>query len=81
MKASLGSVEYITSQFISKAESQKINDAVIKSSYGTDLVRAALSVNNKKVKLNFKNLITFDDSLSYVSGRRLNLIGLYLMCR
>lgn len=55
MKASLGSVEYITSQFISKAESQKINEAVIRSSYGTDLVRAALAVNNKKVKLNYKN--------------------------
>ncbi|KAI3500392.1 hypothetical protein L1887_36213 [Cichorium endivia] len=51
LKASLGSIEYITSQFNSKAESQKIKDAVIKSSHGTDLVRAALSVNNKKVTL------------------------------
>ncbi|GKA37813.1 probable cadmium/zinc-transporting ATPase HMA1, chloroplastic, partial [Tanacetum coccineum] len=51
LKASLGSVEYITSQFNSKAESQKITEAVIKSSHGTDLVRAALSVNNKKVTL------------------------------
>nr|XP_043614627.1 probable cadmium/zinc-transporting ATPase HMA1, chloroplastic isoform X2 [Erigeron canadensis] len=51
LKASLGSVEYITSQFNSKAESQKIKEAVIRSSYGTDLVRAALSVNNKKVTL------------------------------
>ncbi|KAI3669782.1 hypothetical protein L6452_41186 [Arctium lappa] len=51
LKASLGSVEYITSQFNSKAESQKITEAVIRSSYGTDLVRAALSVNNKKVTL------------------------------
>ncbi|KAJ0889062.1 putative P-type ATPase, HAD superfamily, P-type ATPase, transmembrane domain superfamily [Helianthus annuus] len=51
LKASLGSVEYITSQFNSTYESQQIKDAVIKSSYGTDLVRAALSVNNKKVTL------------------------------
>ncbi|GJZ68582.1 probable cadmium/zinc-transporting ATPase HMA1, chloroplastic, partial [Tanacetum coccineum] len=49
LKASLGSVEYITSQFNSKAESQKITEAVIKSSHETDLVRGALSVNNKKI--------------------------------
>ncbi|XP_071711287.1 probable cadmium/zinc-transporting ATPase HMA1, chloroplastic isoform X2 [Rutidosis leptorrhynchoides] len=51
LKASLGSVEYITSQFNSNDESQKIKKAVITSTYGTDLVRAALSVNNKKVTL------------------------------
>ncbi|GKF94062.1 hypothetical protein Tco_0283762, partial [Tanacetum coccineum] len=31
---------------ITEDESQKITEAVIKSSHGTDLVRAALSVNN-----------------------------------
>ncbi|GJS70016.1 PHD finger protein-like protein, partial [Tanacetum coccineum] len=33
---------------ITEDESKKITEAVIKSSHGTDLVRAALSVNNKK---------------------------------
>lgn len=49
MKASIGSVEYITSLFISDDESRKVREAVSTSSYGGDFVRAALSVNNKVV--------------------------------
>ncbi|XP_052196373.1 probable cadmium/zinc-transporting ATPase HMA1, chloroplastic isoform X2 [Diospyros lotus] len=51
LKASLGSVEFITSLFRSEDESKKIMQAVSTSSYGRDFVRAALSVNNKKVTL------------------------------
>ncbi|VFQ80824.1 unnamed protein product [Cuscuta campestris] len=48
MKASLGSIEYITSLYPSEDESSKIKEAVRTSVYGVDFVRAALSVNNKK---------------------------------
>lgn len=51
LKASLGSVEFISSLFSSKDESEKIIEAVNTSSYGTEFARAALSVNNKKVTL------------------------------
>ncbi|CAA2964775.1 probable cadmium zinc-transporting ATPase HMA1, chloroplastic [Olea europaea subsp. europaea] len=51
LKASLGSVEYITSLLQSDDESKKIKEAVSTSSYGEEFVRAALSVNNKKVTL------------------------------
>ncbi|VFQ70343.1 unnamed protein product [Cuscuta campestris] len=51
MKASLGSIEYITSLYQSEDESSKIKEAVRTSVYGVDFVRAALSVNNKKVTL------------------------------
>ncbi|KAA8531652.1 hypothetical protein F0562_006631 [Nyssa sinensis] len=51
LKASLGSVEYVASLFNSKDESIKIKEAVSTSSYGSNFVRAALSVNNKKVTL------------------------------
>ncbi|KAK4393418.1 putative cadmium/zinc-transporting ATPase HMA1, chloroplastic [Sesamum angolense] len=51
LKASMGSVEYITSLFTSDDESNKIKEAFSTSSYGGDFVRAALSVNNKKVTL------------------------------
>ncbi|XP_051140944.1 probable cadmium/zinc-transporting ATPase HMA1, chloroplastic [Andrographis paniculata] len=51
LKASIGSVEYITSLFASNDESKKVQDAVSTSSHGRDFVRAALSVNNKKVTL------------------------------
>ncbi|XP_050364118.1 probable cadmium/zinc-transporting ATPase HMA1, chloroplastic [Argentina anserina] len=47
LKASLGSVDFITSQCISEDASKKIKEAVDASSYGTDFVRAALSVNEK----------------------------------
>lgn len=49
MKASIGSVEYITSLFLSDDESRKVREAVSTSSFGGDFVRAALSVNNKVV--------------------------------
>ena len=49
MKASLGSVDYVTSLFNSEDESEKIKEAVSTSSYGSDFVRAALSINNQKV--------------------------------
>ncbi|XP_028110894.1 probable cadmium/zinc-transporting ATPase HMA1, chloroplastic [Camellia sinensis] len=51
LKASLGSVEFVTSLFSSEDESKKIMEAVSTSSYGIHFVRAALSVNNKKVTL------------------------------
>lgn len=51
LKASLGSVEYISSLFNSGDESKKIKEAVNSSSYRGDFIRAALSVNNKKVTL------------------------------
>ncbi|KAG8384328.1 hypothetical protein BUALT_Bualt04G0106800 [Buddleja alternifolia] len=51
LKASIGSVEYITSLFNSDGESKRIEEAFSTSSYGGDFVRAALSVNNKKVTL------------------------------
>ncbi|XP_059623941.1 probable cadmium/zinc-transporting ATPase HMA1, chloroplastic [Cornus florida] len=51
LKASLGSVEYITSLLNSEGESKIIKEAVSTSSHGSDFVRAALSINNKKVTL------------------------------
>ncbi|CAK9167108.1 unnamed protein product [Ilex paraguariensis] len=51
LKASLGSEDYIASLFNSNGESKKIKEALSTSSYGNDFVRAALSVNNKKVTL------------------------------
>ncbi|KAL6551755.1 putative cadmium/zinc-transporting ATPase hma1, chloroplastic [Orobanche gracilis] len=51
LKASIGSVEYITSLFISEDESKRIKQAVSSSSYRDEFVCAALSVNNKKVTL------------------------------
>ena len=47
LKASLGSVEFITSLCKSEDESRKIRTAVNASSYGSDYVHAALSVNEK----------------------------------
>ncbi|KAM2967096.1 hypothetical protein FF1_027398 [Malus domestica] len=47
LKASLGSVDFITSLCRSKDASEKIKEAVSASSYGTEFVRAALSVNEK----------------------------------
>ncbi|XP_044483471.1 probable cadmium/zinc-transporting ATPase HMA1, chloroplastic isoform X2 [Mangifera indica] len=46
-KASLGSVEFITSLCKSEVESRKIKEAVDGSSYGRNCVHAALSVNQK----------------------------------
>ena len=51
LKASLGSVEFITSHFNSADESKKIMEAVSTSSHGTDFVHAALSVNKKVIFL------------------------------
>ncbi|XP_030486040.1 probable cadmium/zinc-transporting ATPase HMA1, chloroplastic isoform X2 [Cannabis sativa] len=47
LKASLGSVDFITSRCKSEGDSIKIKDAVSASSYGSEFVRAALSVNEK----------------------------------
>ncbi|CAH8358837.1 unnamed protein product [Eruca vesicaria subsp. sativa] len=46
-KASLGSVEFITSLFKSQDESRKIKDAVNSSLYGNDFVHAVLSLDQK----------------------------------
>lgn len=55
MKASLGSVDFITSLCRSEDASKRIKEAVDASSYGTDFVRAALSV-NEKVRFHFKGM-------------------------
>ncbi|QDP16882.1 hypothetical protein Tsubulata_009111 [Turnera subulata] len=47
VKASLGSVDFITSLCKSEDKSRKIKEAVHSSSYGSDLVHAALSVDEK----------------------------------
>ncbi|KAK4771857.1 hypothetical protein SAY86_013632 [Trapa natans] len=47
LKASLGSVEFVTSFCKSEDELKKIKEAVSTSPYGRDLVHAALSVNKK----------------------------------
>lgn len=47
LRASLGSVDFITSRCKSKFDSEKIKDAADASSYGSEFVRAALSVNEK----------------------------------
>lgn len=49
LKASLGSVDFITSFCKSEDESEKIKDAVNSSSYGSEFVHAALSVNKKVI--------------------------------
>lgn len=46
-KASLGSIEFITSLFKSEDESNQVKDAVNASLYGKDFVHAALSVDQK----------------------------------
>lgn len=53
LKASLGSVEFITSLRNSEDESRKIKEAVNASSYGSDFVHAALSVDEKVRLLNW----------------------------
>ncbi|XP_057481857.1 probable cadmium/zinc-transporting ATPase HMA1, chloroplastic [Actinidia eriantha] len=55
LKASLGSVEFITSHFNSADESKKIMEAVSTSSHGTDFVHAALSVNKKVTLFHFED--------------------------
>lgn len=47
LKASLGSVEFITSLCKSDDESRRIKEAVHGSSYGNGFVHAALSVDEK----------------------------------
>lgn len=47
LKATLGSVDFITSQFKSDVDSRKILEAVNASSHGRNFVHAALSVNEK----------------------------------
>nr|KYP74012.1 hypothetical protein KK1_006680 [Cajanus cajan] len=51
LKASLGSIDFITSFCQSEDESEKIKEAVNTSSYGSEYVHAALSVNKKVVTL------------------------------
>ncbi|CAJ1942905.1 unnamed protein product [Sphenostylis stenocarpa] len=47
LKASLGSIDFVTSFCQSEDESEKIKEAVNTSSYGSEYVHAALSVNQK----------------------------------
>ncbi|KAK9109310.1 hypothetical protein Sjap_017370 [Stephania japonica] len=55
LKASLGSVEYITSLCKSKDESKKIKQAISASAYGNDFVHAALCVNKKVTLFHFED--------------------------
>ncbi|EPS71968.1 hypothetical protein M569_02788, partial [Genlisea aurea] len=55
LKASMGSVEYITSLFTSADESAKVKEACSTSCYGDEFVRAALSVNNKVTLFHFED--------------------------
>lgn len=55
LKASLGSVEYIASLCKSEDESKIIKQAVSTSSYGSDLVHAALSINKKVTLFHFED--------------------------
>ncbi|ERN05712.1 hypothetical protein AMTR_s00006p00237340 [Amborella trichopoda] len=55
LSASLGSVEYIASLCKTVVESQNIKEAVNASSYGTDFVHAALSVNKKVTLFHFED--------------------------
>lgn len=49
MKATLGSIDFITSFFQSEDESKEIKEAINTSSYGSEFVHAALSINKKVV--------------------------------
>lgn len=49
MKASLGSIDFITSFCQSEDELKKIKEAINASSYGSEFVHAALSINKKVV--------------------------------
>ncbi|KAF6176212.1 hypothetical protein GIB67_023503 [Kingdonia uniflora] len=55
LKASLGSLEYISSLCKSKEESSVIKEAVSTSAYGSDFVHAALSVNRKVTLFHFED--------------------------
>ncbi|XP_050206620.1 probable cadmium/zinc-transporting ATPase HMA1, chloroplastic [Mercurialis annua] len=55
LKASLGSVEFITSLCKSEDESKKIKDAVNASSYGGDFVHAALFVDEKVTMIHLED--------------------------
>ncbi|KAK6923089.1 hypothetical protein RJ641_011393 [Dillenia turbinata] len=55
LKASLGSVEYIASLCKSEDDSKKMKEAVSTSSFGSDLVHAALSVNKKVTLFHFED--------------------------
>ncbi|XP_051126787.1 probable cadmium/zinc-transporting ATPase HMA1, chloroplastic [Andrographis paniculata] len=55
MKASIGSVEYITSLFKSGEKSKEIEEAVSTSLYRHDYVHAALSVNDKITLFHFED--------------------------
>ncbi|XP_010429275.1 PREDICTED: probable cadmium/zinc-transporting ATPase HMA1, chloroplastic [Camelina sativa] len=54
-KASLGSVEFITSLFESQDESRKIKNAVNSSLYGNDFVHAVLSLDQKVTLIHLKD--------------------------
>ncbi|KAG6511830.1 hypothetical protein ZIOFF_029908 [Zingiber officinale] len=54
-KASLGSIEYISSLYKSTDRSRKIKEAVEGSSYRNDFVQAALSVNEKVTLFHFED--------------------------
>ncbi|XP_019076602.1 probable cadmium/zinc-transporting ATPase HMA1, chloroplastic isoform X2 [Vitis vinifera] len=55
LKASIGSLEYILSLCKSEDELKKIKEAMSTSSYGSDFVHAALSVNKKVTLLHFED--------------------------
>ncbi|GJM97617.1 hypothetical protein PR202_ga14554 [Eleusine coracana subsp. coracana] len=54
-KASIGSVEYISSLYRSNGESEQIKQAVKSSAYGPEFVQAALSVDKKVTLFHFED--------------------------
>ena len=64
LKESLGSVEFITSLCKSEDESKKIRAAFNASSYGSDFLHAALSVNEN---VWFPSIVLFVLLLSYMT--------------
>uniref|UniRef100_A0ACD5UIT8 Uncharacterized protein n=1 Tax=Avena sativa TaxID=4498 RepID=A0ACD5UIT8_AVESA len=54
-KASIGSVEYISSLYISNGESEQIKQAVKCSAFGPEFVQAALSVDKKVTLFHFED--------------------------
>ncbi|KAG8074825.1 hypothetical protein GUJ93_ZPchr0006g41047 [Zizania palustris] len=54
-KASIGSVEYISSLYRSSGESEQLKEAVKASAFGPDFVQAALSVDKKVTLFHFED--------------------------
>lgn len=74
-RALLGSVDYIASSFKTSSESDDVRQAANASSYGNELVQAALSVNNKVNSFSYltdrlSRRLTHHHFISYHRDRR-----------